>query len=89
MLFFVIIGYLASIVIFHEVWHIIHHGIPDGVCVGWLNATGGDAVSGVIFNPTQPLNMQEEINAWWFGIIIASLLWGLFVFTQWKLKSYE
>lgn len=80
---FVSVGYLALILVFHESWHILQHGKPDGICAGWLNTTSGEGFgSGTIFNPGQPLNLQEENQAWIFGVIIASSLLVTLISTE-------
>ena len=79
---FILVGYLALIVIFHETWHIINNGIPDGICVGNLNATGGTAIAGVFFSPTPIFDLQEEKNAWLFGVIISSILLIIYIVSE-------
>jgi len=84
----ILVAYLSLMVISHEGWHIINHGEPQGFCVGWVESDGGHGLASLSYgNPTYPDGfneeaLREEKQAWWFGIIISSLLVGLFLFTE-------
>jgi len=81
---FMISGLIALIIFFHELWHVLNHGIPVGVCVGLVHSTGGPALAGVAFNPPQPLDMSEEVSAWIFGVVTSGILFLTYLYTEFK-----
>jgi len=82
---FVIIGILTTVVLFHEVYHLIDlEGNPIGICFGkcYVGSEYGEyAPSGIIwekFPEEYLLNPKEnEIQAWIFGIVIMTILCGI------------
>jgi len=79
-IWFLSIGCISTIIIFHEVYHLHLDGNPTGVCVGSCYAQEKElAPAGIHWSELGEQTKNEERNAWIFGISIAVILWGLFI----------
>ena len=83
--FFLVIGMLSSLVLFHELYHLITiEGNPAGICLGKCyigDELGQFAPAGISWNLTENQNTQfiethksNEQSAWIFSIVINAIL---------------
>ena len=94
--FFMLMGVLSSIILFHELYHLHLSGEVVGVCIGFCDVQGQIAPAYLNWQvPTNDINniilnnelvkepVNEERNAWIFGLGITSILF-LSLFLTWR-----
>ena len=88
-IFFILMGIIASLFLFHELYH-LHNGIPTGVCIGncFIPNSEETAPAILFFNKILVIDVQEEERqAWFFSFMILLTFLAIYLFLM--IKNYK